>query len=317
MSINKISSKGFGNKNTADLRHMYEECTLCPRNCHADRTKAGGFCKAGSRPRLAKAMLHKWEEPCIAGTRGSGAIFFSGCTLKCIYCQNFDISHDNFGADIDAERLADIVLELQDSGAQTVEFITGTQFIPDIIYALDKVKHKLDIPTVFNCGGYESEDSIKLLDGYIDVYLPDIKYFSDELAFKYSGAPHYFETAAAAVHEMIRQTGKPQFGDDGIMTNGVIIRHLVLPNCRHDSIRLMEELAAGFDKDSFLISLMSQYTPFYKAKEIKELSRRLTSLEYDSVLRRIEELGFNGFMQEKSSAKEEYTPVFDLSGVMD
>lgn len=311
-----MNSGSLNNKNINELNRMYEECTLCPRNCHADRTKTGGFCKAGSRPRLAKAMLHKWEEPCIAGTNGSGAIFFSGCTLKCVYCQNFDISHDNFGADIDAERLADIVLELRDSGAETVEFITGTQFIPDIIYALDKVRHKLDIPTVFNCGGYESEDSIKLLDGYIDVYLPDIKYFSDELAFKYSGAPHYFETAASAVREMIRQTGKPQLGDKGIMTKGVIIRHLVLPDCRHDSIRLMEELGAVFDKESFLISLMSQYTPFYKAKEIKELSRRLTSLEYDSVLRCVEELGFNGYMQEKSSAEEEYTPAFDLGGVV-
>lgn len=301
-----------------DADRIYSDCTLCPRQCHADRTAGHGFCGVGSRPRLAKAMLHQWEEPCLAGSDGSGAIFFSGCTLKCIYCQNYDISHQCFGREVSNDRLAEIILELQDKGAETIEFVTASQYVPDVVNALDKVRHKLHIPAVFNCGGYESVDTLRMLDGYIDIYLPDVKYFSDELAVKLSAAPHYFDTAVKAVSEMLRQTGKPVFCDNehkGILARGTIIRHLVLPGCRMDSISLLDGLAENFDKDSFLISLMSQYTPFYKAKEIKGLNRRITSFEYESVLRHAEELGLNGYMQEKSSAKEEYTPSFDLEGI--
>ena len=303
--------------NTEDRKKIYSDCMLCPRQCHADRYNGHGFCGVKSGVRLAKAMLHKWEEPCLAGDIGSGAIFFSGCTLKCVYCQNYDISHECFGADISTDRLADIILELQDEGAETVEFITASQYVPDVIAALDKVKHKLTVPAVFNCGGYESVDTLSMLDGYIDVYLPDIKYLSDAAAVRYSSAPHYFDIALKAVREMIRQTGKPVF-DEGrrILRKGVMIRHLVLPNLRHDSIELMERLAEELGTDSFLISLMSQYTPFYKAKDITGLNRRVTSFEYDSVLRMAQELGLNGYMQEKSSAKEEYTPGFDLEGVL-
>ncbi len=353
--------------------NVYEDCTLCPRACHADRRTGTGFCGAGAKLKLAKAMLHQWEEPCIAGKSGSGAIFFSGCTLKCIYCQNYDISHEGFGKEISEDRLKAIIYELQSQGAETVEFITASQYIPTLAAILEEVKQDISVPTVFNCGGYESVESLRMLDGLIDIYLPDVKYYSDELAVRLSNAPHYHETALMAVMEMIRQVGAPQYAldadkyaaracegrteetenlkqpplraesittepkmknknkipaaqvtaedapavndDAGILQKGVIVRHLVLPGCRQDSIRLLETLAAKLGSKNFLISLMSQYTPFYKAKDIKELNRRVTSFEYDSVLRRAEELGLEGFMQEKSSAKEEYTPSFDLSGI--
>ncbi len=357
--------------------NVYEDCTLCPRACHADRRTDTCFCGAGARPKLAKVMLHQWEEPCIAGKCGSGAIFFSGCTLKCIYCQNYDISHECFGKEISDERLGEIILELSEQGAETIEFVTASQYIPTVASVLVKMRNKIKVPTVFNCGGYETVESLRMLEGLIDIYLPDVKYYSDELAVRYSNAPHYFETAVKAVQEMIRQVGAPQYAldadnivaracegraaetenlkqtllgaeliniaseienkniipeaqaaendiseeknevtnDAGILQRGVIIRHLVLPGFRQDSIRLLETLAAKLGRDKFLISLMSQYTPFYKAKEIKELNRRITSFEYDSVLNRARELGLNGFMQERSSAKEEYTPTFDLSGV--
>lgn len=297
--------------------NVYRDCELCPRACHADRTLGTGFCGVGDKLKLAKAMLHQWEEPCIAGTHGSGAIFFSGCTLKCIYCQNYDISHECFGKEISADRLKEIIHELQAQGAETIEFITASQYIPTLAGILEQIKPDISVPTVFNCGGYESVESLRMLDGLIDIYLPDVKYYSDELAVRLSKAPHYLETALSAVREMIRQVGAPKYADAhnmNILMKGVIIRHLVLPNCRQDSIKLLETLSAELG-NSFLISLMSQYTPFYKAKEIKELNRRVTSFEYDSVLRCAEELGLEGFMQEKSSAREEYTPSFDLSGV--
>ena len=297
--------------------NVYRDCELCPRACHADRTLGTGFCGVGDKLKLAKAMLHQWEEPCIAGTHGSGAIFFSGCTLKCIYCQNYDISHECFGKEISTDRLKEIIHELQMQGAETIEFITASQYIPTLAGILEQIKPDISVPTVFNCGGYESVESLRMLDGLIDIYLPDVKYYSDELAVRLSKAPHYLETALSAVREMIRQVGAPKYADAhnmNILMKGVIIRHLVLPNCRQDSIKLLETLSAELG-NSFLISLMSQYTPFYKAKEIKELNRRVTSFEYDSVLRCAEELGLEGFMQEKSSAREEYTPSFDLSGV--
>ncbi len=298
--------------------NVYTDCVLCPRECHADRLLGQGFCGVGAKLKVAKAMLHQWEEPCIAGTHGSGAIFFSGCTLKCIYCQNYDISHECFGKEISTERLKEIVFELQNQGAETIEFVTASQYIPTIAVLLEEIKKDIAVPTVFNCGGYESVKSLRMLDGLIDIYLPDVKYYSDELAAKYSSAPHYYETALSAVREMIRQVGAPCYAQPKhilILKSGVIIRHLVLPGCRQDSIKLLKSLAAELGRDNFLISLMSQYTPFYKAKEIKELNRRVTSFEYDSVLQCATELGLDGFMQERSSAKEEYTPDFDLSGV--
>lgn len=288
-------------------------CTLCPRMCGADRRAAAGFCGAGDRLRIAKAMLHHWEEPCISGTNGSGAVFFSGCVMRCIYCQNYDISAENKGADITVQRLAEIFLELQEQGAHNIDLVNPTHFVPQIIEALDIAGDSLHIPIVYNSGGYERVETLRLLDGYIDIYLPDVKYFSEEAA-KLSAAPHYFKTAMDAVAEMLRQTGKPQL-EDGLLKKGTVVRHLVLPYLYKDSVEIVKQLSERFGKD-ILFSLMSQYTPFYKAKEHPRMNRRITTFEYNKVLDTVLDVGLDGFMQERSSAKEEYTPEFDLSGVL-
>lgn len=304
--------------NDNDIKRLYSDCRLCPRGCGVNRYLSEGFCGCAASPRIARAALHMWEEPVLSGCGGSGAVFFSGCTLKCIYCQNHDISADSFGRDISVQSLSDTFLRLQDEGAQNIDLITASHFLPQVIAALDIARHRLKIPVVYNCGGYESIEALKLLDGYVDIYLPDIKYYSNELAIRLSAAPHYFEAAAAAVKEMIRQTGKPVLDASGAMKSGVIIRHLVLPSHRSDSINLLKRLADEIDVNSFLISILSQYTPSYKAltdNSYRELSRKLTSFEYDSVVNTALKLNMHGFMQEKGSAKGEYTPSFDLTGV--
>ncbi len=287
-------------------------CTLCPRQCGVDRNNANGFCGAGERLRIARASLHHWEEPCISGTNGSGAVFFSGCVMRCVYCQNYDISAENKGADITVERLADIFMELKEQGAHNINLVNPTHFVPQIIEALGMVRGKLDIPIVYNSGGYEKVETLRMLEGYIDIYLPDVKYFSEEAA-KLSATPNYFETAMAAVGEMVRQTGKPQF-DGNLLKKGTVVRHLVLPYLYKDSVEIIHHIGERFGED-ILFSLMSQYTPFYKAKDHPRLNRRITTFEYNKALDAVIESGLLGFMQERSSAKEEYTPDFDLSGV--
>lgn len=300
------------------MSFSYHCCTLCPRLCRADRTKAAGFCGASSDVRIARAALHFWEEPCISGTRGSGTVFFSYCTLQCVFCQNYPLSHEGFGKEISTGRLAEIFLELQEQGAHNLNLVTATQYLPSVIEALDMVRPMLHIPVVYNCGGYERVETIRALRDYVDIYLPDLKYFDDSLAMRYSGAPHYFDTALAAIREMIAQTGTPSWNPDEpeILAKGVILRHMVLPGAREDSIRLLMRIAKELPSDSFLISLLSQYTPFYRSAEYPEINRRLTSYEYQKVVDAALALGLHtGYMQEKSSAKEEYTPPFDLSGV--
>ena len=301
--------------------------------------------------RLAKAMLHYWEEPVLCAEGGSGAVFFSNCTLRCVFCQNYSISAEGFGKEVSVPELADIFLRLEQQGAQNIDLITASHYLPSVIAALDLVKHRLGIPVVYNCGGYECVQTIRMLDGYIDIYLPDIKYFDNELSVKFSSAPDYFETACRALEEMTRQTGKPVIvngsfnknadnlkmqsdagsflsdsdnadcrNSDSVRTmkRGVIVRHMVLPGCRKDSLAVLDGLAERFGTDKFMISLLRQYTPFYKAKsetEYKSINRRVTGYEYDSVVEEAAKLGFFGFMQEKNSAKEEYTPLFDLSGL--
>lgn len=317
--------------NDKDIKELYSHCRLCPRKCGINRYVNTGFCRAGTLPKLARAALHIWEEPVLSASGGSGAVFFSNCTLSCVFCQNHDISSGGFGREISIDALSDVFLELEAQGAQNIDLITASHYLPSVIAALDKVKHRLHIPIVYNCGGYENVESVRMLDGYIDIYLPDIKYFSDETAVRYSSAPHYYETAVNAVSEMIAQVGAPVmekskndcFSNDScrkasIMKSGVIIRHMVLPAHRRESIALMNAMAHDIDVNSFLISLLSQYTPFYKAltdDSLHDINRRITSFEYDSVVREALRLGMNGFMQEKSSAKEEYTPSFDLEGV--
>ena len=298
--------------------YMYEACSLCPRNCRVNRHVTTGYCGCSNTIKAARAALHHWEEPCISGTRGSGTVFFSGCTLKCCFCQNHTISQEGLGKEISDETLAQIFLRLQDSGAHNINLVTATQYLPSVLYALDSVKEKLFIPVVYNCGGYESPDTVKLLRDYVDIWLPDLKYNSSELSLRYSNAANYFETARKAILQMVTQTGRPQFDSSGtIMKKGVILRHMVLPGAKEDSLRLLHWMKEELPEGMFYISLMSQYTPFYHSKDYPEINRRITSYEYNKVLEEAIRLGLDqGFMQEKSSAKEEYTPPFDLEGVL-
>lgn len=293
-----------------------KKCNLCPRNCGIDRTKSVGFCGATDKIKVARAALHFWEEPCISGTQGSGTVFFSGCNLACRYCQNYDISIGGFGKEITVERLGEIFLELQEKGAHNINLVTPTPYIPQIKAAMDLVRSRMNIPFVANMGGYEKSETIKELKGYIDIFLTDVKYKSSEISKNYSKAPDYFEFALEALEEMISLCGSPQFDKDGIMKSGVIVRHLVLPGCRKDSIEILKSLAERFGTDKFIVSLMSQYTPNGHLKDYPEINRRTTAFEYNSVIDAALELGFdNAYMQEKSSAKAEYTPPFDLTGI--
>ena len=291
-------------------------CNLCPRKCNIERkalTDSGkGFCNMGENPVIARAALHFWEEPPISGTNGSGTVFFSGCNLKCVFCQNEDISSGCFGKEITVERLREIYLELINKGAHNINLVTGTHFINAIAKSLEE---PLPVPVVYNCGGYESVNSLKLLENKVQIYLPDLKYADDELAIKYSDAPDYFEIATNAIKEMYRQVGKCEFDEDGIMTKGVIIRHLILPNNLENTKRVIDWVKENFNDGEVLFSLMSQFTP-NKTCKIPELSRRLTQEEYDEIEDYLFLSGIeDGFMQELSSAKEEYIPPFNLEGV--
>lgn len=295
---------------------MIYKCTLCPRKCGADRSNSTGICGAGSSVIVARASLHKWEEPCISYKNGAGTVFFSGCNLHCCFCQNNKISNKLFGKEITDKQLADIFLRLQEDGADNIDLVTPTHFVPNIINALDMVKHKLDIPVVFNCGGYELKETIDMLEGYIDVYLPDMKYFSSDISSKYSNAPDYFEYASEAILAMIKQVGKLTFNSEGGLMKGTVIRHMVLPSHRHDSIKLVEWIADNTSRDDVLVSIMNQYTPFdFISEDFSELKRKVTKMEYNSVINRAAELGLKGFTQERSSASEDYVPDFDLSGI--
>lgn len=301
-----------------DLHTIMKSCSLCPRNCRIDRTSGqSGVCGMSDEIYAAKAYLHKWEEPCISYKNGAGTVFFSGCSLRCVYCQNHVISNESSGISISSDNLGDIFLSLQDKGADNIELVTPTHFVPQIIAALDRVRHRLHIPVIYNSGGYEKVSTIDMLNGYIDVYLPDIKYFSPEISMRYSSAADYFEYASEAVSAMINQVGKPVYNSDGGLVKGTIIRHLVLPSHRHDSIKIMEWIAENLPLDHILVSIMNQYTPFdFISDNFPELKRRLTKMEYNSVVKRASELGINGFTQERSSASAEYVPDFDFSGLM-
>lgn len=298
---------------------MAEKCSLCPRKCGADRSKSRGFCGAGDKIKAAKAYLHRGEEPIISGdgkARGSGTIFFSNCQLKCPFCQNYEISEGGFGAEISENRLAEIMLELQDMGAYNINLVSPTPYVPQIINALDICGDKLKIPVAYNCGGYESVDTIRRLNGYIQIYMPDIKFYSGELSQRYLQAENYFEIAVAALREMINQVGKPQIDDDGIMKSGVIVRHLVMPSCYRDSVEILRRLYDEFGADSFILSLMSQYIPCNRAEKYPEINRRVTTFEYEKALATAENLGFSGFMQQRDSATDALVPKWDLDGIL-
>lgn len=293
-------------------------CELCPRRCGVDRAASRGYCGMSEKITAAKAMLHHWEEPCISGTRGSGAVFFSGCVLKCVYCQNYDISAEHRGKAISVKRLSEIFLELQRQGAHNINLVNPTHFVPQVIRAIETAKEKgLTLPIVYNSGGYERVETLRMLGGLVDIYLPDIKYFDDGLAKTLSDAPGYFDTAMCAIAEMVRQTGKPLFDKDGMFLRGTIVRHLVLPGQYKDSIEIIRRVGERFGGE-ILFSLMSQYTPFGKVKtdvRFEKFNRRITTFEYRKALDAVYDAGLKGYMQEKSSAKEEYTPIFDFSGL--
>lgn len=291
----------------------YTHCTLCPRRCGVDRTRGQlGFCKMPGQIHAARAGVHYWEEPVISGSFGSGAVFFSGCTLKCAFCQNFGISQENFGKPMTSAELRAAFERLIDEGIQNINLVTPTHFLPDILPALEP---KLPVPVVYNCGGYESVETLRQLEGKIDVYLPDFKYSDNALAKKLSSAPDYFETASAAILEMYRQVGKPVIEDDE-MKRGVLVRHLVLPGCVDNSLGVLDWVAEHFRSDDILFSLMSQYVPMGRAAEMPPFDRRITELEYDSVLSYMMLLGIeDGYTQDFSSAERGYTPSFDLTGL--
>ncbi len=287
-------------------------CTLCPRRCGAERTETagGGFCKMPGTPVVARAMLHHWEEPCVSGTRGSGAVFFSGCTLRCVFCQNGEISRRRFGKSVSVSRLREIFEELIDQGAHNINLVSPTPFAMAV---LEAVEPPLPVPVVWNTGGYERVETLRRLEGKVQVWLPDLKYADSRLAREYSGAGDYFEAAAAAILEMHRQAGDYVI-EDGLIRRGVIIRHLLLPGALDNAKAVMDWVAGTFRPGQALFSLMSQYTPQPGASGL--LARRVTGGEYRAALAYMENLGIaDGYCQDSSSAREEYTPAFDLSGV--
>ena len=294
-------------------------CTLCPRRCGADRAAGQtGFCGAGGTLKAARAALHFWEEPCISGTRGSGTVFFSGCTLKCCFCQNYPISAEGLGKEITIAHLAEIFLGLQEQGAHNINLVTPGQWRPWIIAALDIARAGgLRLPIVCNTGGYETVESVEAWRGYIDIWLADLKYVSSSLSAELSSAPDYFAQARPAIEAMMAQAGHPVFDSEGILQKGVILRHLALPGHIDDSFAVLDQMAAWNEADPgcFIPSVMSQYTPFYKAAE-HGIGRRITTYEYRRVVNYAMDLGLTaGYMQQKSSAREEYTPSFDLTGI--
>ena len=291
-------------------------CTLCPQNCNIDREMNKGFCGVTNRLKAARAALHFWEEPCISGKSGSGAVFFSGCPLHCVFCQNSDISNGDAGKEISVERLAEIFTELQQKGANNINLVTPTHYVPEIIEAIKLArKNGLSLPIVYNSSGYEKVHTLKLLEGYVDVYLPDMKYFSPFLSKKYSGVSDYFAVAKDAIAEMYRQVGAPVFDESEIIKSGVIVRHLVLPSHSDDSKRVINYLYSTY-KDNIYISIMNQFTPNEKCRDFSELNRTLNKDEYESVVNYAVWLGVkNGFTQEGRTASESFIPAFDLEGV--
>ena len=289
-------------------------CRLCPRNCGALRTATEGLglCRMPETPLLARAALHQWEEPPISGTRGSGTIFFTGCPLGCVFCQNGDISQKNFGKPVTEERLWDICQELIAQGAHNINFVTPTHYAHVLIRLLER---PLPVPVVYNCGGYEKVDTLCSLEGKVQIYLPDFKYLDPSVARRYSGAPDYPEAAAAAIEEMVRQTGPCQFDENGLLTRGVIIRHLILPGQVNGAKAVMDWVAETFPPHTVLFSLMSQYTPWGDLSRVPEVNRRLRRGEMRAAQEYMAALGLDGFTQERTSAKEEYTPPFDLTGI--
>lgn len=296
------------------------KCDLCPRKCLVDRKKGEkGICGQTENLKVARAALHFWEEPCISGDAGSGTVFFSGCPLHCAFCQNENIANGTVGKEISLERLVDIFLELQEKRANNINLVTPGHFVPQIVKALDQArKEGLTLPVVYNTSSYETVETIKRLEGYVDIYLPDFKYMSPGLSKKYSHAPDYAEVAKAAIAEMVRQTGKAVFvnGDeDNLILRGTIVRHLTLPGCMEDSMQILKYLHETYG-DMIYISIMNQFTPLSNLEKYPELNRRITDEEYETLVDYAIEIGIeNGFIQEGDTAEESFIPAFDCEGV--
>ncbi len=285
-------------------------CSLCPRHCMAERTaeSGNGLCKMGYLPRIARIAPHYWEEPCISGTRGSGTVFFSGCTLGCVYCQNHSISHLRQGKTFSIHELAEAVRQLEETGVHNISYVTATHFTDAVIESIKIYKPK--VPIVWNTSGYETVETLKRLDNIVGIYLPDLKYVSPRLSRLLSFAPDYFEVASKGIQEMIRQTGKPQYDENGIMIKGTVIRHLVLPGCTADSMHVLDWIAENLPS-GMPVSIMRQYTPI-PACTVKGMDRCITDAEYERVIEHAVDLGLNALVQENGSAKESFIPDFDL-----
>ena len=299
---------------------ILEKCMLCPRNCQVDRKQGEkGFCHAGYDPRIARAALHFWEEPCISGSKGSGAVFFSHCSLKCVFCQNYEISQQDAGREVTIEQLGGIFLDLQKQGAHNINLVTPTHYVPQIIEALKLAKSKnLKIPIVYNSSGYETVQTIKLLQNFVDIYLPDLKYFDSKYSERYSQAPEYFYIASKAIDEMVSQVGPPVFDHNGLMKKGVIVRHLMLPGLLFDSKKIVDHLRKTYGNRIYL-SIMNQYTPLKNISGYPEIDRTLPSAHYESFVQYAIRQGIgNAFIQEGDTAKESFIPSFnsDYSGII-
>lgn len=286
-------------------------CNLCPRKCNACRTEhqGNGFCGAGTLPIVARVAPHFGEEPCISGTKGSGTVFFSGCTLKCVFCQNYEISDGHKGRAVTPKELADCYKRLEQQGVHNINLVTADHYVNAVAESLDI--YKPSVPVVYNCSGYTSPKTLSILDGLVDIYLPDFKYSDDTLAIKYSSAPNYVNTASAAIKEMIFQVGTPVIDEDGMMKKGVIVRHLILPSHTKNSLGVLDIIKRSYDKQ-VLVSLMCQYVPVNKAHDFPKINRTITRREYDKVKSELYALGLDGFTQDLTSASTDFIPDWDF-----
>lgn len=301
-----------------ELQSYLEQCTLCPRNCRADRLHGKtGYCGQTAEMKAARAALHMWEEPCISGETGSGTVFFSGCQLGCVFCQNHNIALGKTGQTITNERLVEIFFELKAKGANNINLVTPTHFVPQIAQALREADRQgLALPIVYNTSSYENVDTLRILEGLVDIYLPDFKYYDESISKRYANASDYADQAKKAIAEMVRQAGNPVFDEEtGLMKKGVIVRHLVLPGQAEDSKKIIRYLYETYG-DAIYISIMNQYTPVNELTKFPELNRTLTEAEYDEVVDYAISLGVeNGFIQEGETAQESFIPEFDLEGI--
>ena len=289
-----------------------ECCTICPHNCKINRTKIPGRCKSTDKIKIALYSIHNFEEPCISGEKGSGTIFFSNCNMNCVFCQNYEISQLGRGKEITIEELANVMIKQQERNVQNINLVTPTSYALHIVEAIKIARKKgLKIPIVYNTNGYESVETLKLLEGYVDIYLPDLKYYYDDLAKKYSKVDNYFEIATKAIQEMYRQVGTPVLDENGVVKKGLMIRHLILPNEVQNSKKVLKWIKENIDSNVY-VSIMAQYFPTYKAKEIPEIARKITKEEYEKVENYLYELDLeNGYIQELGEHEEEYVPTWE------